>query len=88
MDVDFDPEAVPELPTSTKKTKSLKHRHKLAQVVSTKKPHFDPEEKSFEEYFDEYYNLDYEDIIGDLPCRFKYSQVLANSFGLSVEEVW
>ena len=89
MDADYDPDVVPEQDSSSskKKSKLLKHRHKLAQTVSTRKPRFDPEEKSFEDYFDEYYNLDYEDMIGDMPCRFKYRQVPANSFGLAVEEV-
>ena len=84
MDADYDPATDT---ASTEKSKSLKHRHKLAHAVSTKKPSFDPEEKTFEEYFNEYYGLDYEDIVGDMPCRFKYNHVAANSFGLSVEEV-
>ena len=45
------------------------------------------EEKSFQQYFDEYYKLDCEDFIDKTPVRFQYRQVEPNSFGLTVEEV-
>merc|ERR1712232_446286 len=46
----------------------------------------DEEEKKLDEYMDEYFKMDYEDIIGgDLPTRFKYTQVPARTYGMTPE---
>ncbi|KAI8817196.1 KRI1-like family C-terminal-domain-containing protein [Fimicolochytrium jonesii] len=43
--------------------------------------------KSLSQYMDEVYQLDYEDMIGDLPTRFKYRQVDQQDYGLTPLEI-
>ena len=58
-------------------------RSKFAEVLERQKPLFDPKDKTFEEYVDEYYKLDCEDVIGDLPCRLHIiSNVPSKSFNI------
>ncbi|KAL6444063.1 hypothetical protein ACFW04_001781 [Cataglyphis niger] len=89
MDADYDEsrDLQSELIENTKKRKR-RRRSKFAELIAKKKPKFDPKQySSYKEYFDQYYSLDYEDMIGDLPCRFKYRKVVPNDYGLSVEEI-
>lgn len=43
--------------------------------------------KKMEEMMDQYYGLEYEDMIGDQPTRFKYTEVSKSDFGLSPVEM-
>ncbi|KAM5172936.1 protein KRI1 homolog [Mantella aurantiaca] len=95
MDADYDPQAAPAPSRKERKRQRLerekdsKKRKKsmFAEAVSRDKPVFNPDDKTFQEYVEEYYKLDCEDIVDDLPCRFKYRQVLPCDFGLSTDEI-
>lgn len=87
MDCDYDPSAPKNEGESTQGKKKRRRKSKFAVAVAKPKPKFDPSDKKFEKYFEEYYKLDFEDIIGDIPCRFKYRKVTPNNFGLTTEEI-
>ncbi|XP_055844952.1 protein KRI1 homolog [Episyrphus balteatus] len=92
MDCDYDPNAKEalqqELIENTRDKRKKRKRNRFAEVIKAEKPVFNPDdEKTYGEYIEEYYKLDCEDIIGDLPCRFKYTETVPNDFGLTIEEI-
>jgi len=92
MDCDYDANLAmqKEIVESTKGRKKGRRKSKFAEALENNqsKPAFDPkDEKTFEEYVEEYYKLDCEDIIDDVHCRFRYRNVPVNDFGLSTEEI-
>ncbi|BHF77019.1 KRRI-Interacting protein 1 [Sparganum proliferum] len=67
---------------------------RLKAALDRRKPLYDPTKNpDFEKYFDEFYQLDCEDILTgsrpgeDIHCRFKYREVKPNDFGLTTEEI-
>ncbi|ALC43457.1 CG5645, partial [Drosophila busckii] len=94
MDCEYDPSMAKqqlqqELIENTRSRKGRKgRRNQFKEMIQAKKPVFNPEEEqTYAEYIDEYYKMDYEDIVGDQPCRFKYVETTPNDFGLTIEEI-
>nr|CDS28862.1 protein KRI1 [Hymenolepis microstoma] len=77
-----------------KRGKRARGRSLLRTALDREKPTYDPQKyPKFEEYFNQFYQLDCEDIINgsgpgdDVFCRFKYREVKPNDFGLTVDEI-
>lgn len=70
-----------------KKSWKRKRSKKFKEAVIKTKPTFNPDEGPFERFFDEYYKLDCEDVIGDVKCRFGYRKTKRSSYGLTIDEI-
>ncbi|KAJ3289439.1 hypothetical protein HDU79_004064 [Rhizoclosmatium sp. JEL0117] len=62
------------------KKKELKEKKKAAKEK-------DAAATTLDDYIDEYLQMDYEDMIGDLPTRFKYRKVEPENFGISAVDI-
>lgn len=83
-EIDFTSDEEEEKPVIKKATKALK---KAAKKVSKDDESDETEKTRLSKYLDELYNMDYEDLIGDIPCRFKYQQVEPSTYGLTLDEI-
>jgi protein KRI1 len=55
-----------------------------AEAIPLLKENLEQQKQSL---LDDLYALDYEDLIGDLPVRFKYRSVEANNYGINAKEI-
>ncbi|KAJ3274803.1 KRRI-Interacting protein 1 [Terramyces sp. JEL0728] len=88
LDKEFDPNAYDNKMNEVF-TKDYYSKADLKKTGKPKKPVFedDIDINDIEKYMDEYYQLDYEDVVGDLPVRFKYRKTDPETYNLTPEDI-
>ncbi|WFD24760.1 Kinetochore protein Spc24 [Malassezia equina] len=103
LDMDADYTEGQDVKLSKKERKALKKKEKKAKNKSTSEAAVNEDDMDADkteaamtesdrkhrarELMDQYYNLGYEDMIGDTPTRFKYASVPKENYGLSAVEI-
>ncbi|WFD21089.1 Kinetochore protein Spc24 [Malassezia caprae] len=103
LNIDADYTEGQDMKLSKKERKALKKKEKKAKSKSTAEAAVNEDEMDADktemamsepdrkhrarELLDQYYNLGYEDMIGDTPTRFKYASVPKENYGLSAVEI-
>ncbi|CAK8676043.1 unnamed protein product [Clavelina lepadiformis] len=72
-------------PEKKKLSKAEKKKRKSYEAKSVRKSSVD--DKPIEQHMEEYHAMNFEDVLGDMPCRFKYRSVPANDYGLSTADI-
>lgn len=80
-EIDYTSDEEERKPVIKKAKKAIKKAVKLCDNSD------ESEKARLSKCLDEIYNMDYEDLIGDIPCRFKYQRVEPVSYGLSVDDI-
>lgn len=86
-EIDYTSDEEEKKPAIKKATKALKKAIKKQEEETDENTSEAAEKARLTKYLDELYNMDYEDLIGDIPCRFKYQRVEPSSYGLTVDEI-
>lgn len=82
MDADYAPE--PEQEVENKKDKKKKKKSKSEQESEDLG---EEAKETLDSFLEQSYALDFDDIAGGMPTRFRYRQVASNDFGLTAEEL-
>ncbi|KAI9013392.1 KRI1-like family C-terminal-domain-containing protein [Phycomyces nitens] len=83
MDADY----LPDGPSYKKESKKRKHQETTEEEEEGLPARKRQAQEEYKRLMEEYESLGFEDVIGDLPTRFKYTHTEPEDFGLTAEEI-